>query len=157
MLRREPIDQRSDPMTTPKPITFAVAGIAAVALAFGAYAVGNSNSGGSSNASAAAPFARGGAQPPPGFGTPATGALADKAKSAALAKYKGTAERVMKLPNGSYVVHVLTSGGGEYHVLVSKDFAVTGANQGAPGGPGPQGGAPPSGSIPASPGSSATN
>ena len=138
-------------MTTPKPISFAVAGIAAVALAFGAYAVGNSNSGGSSNASAAAPFARGGGQPPAGFGTPATGAAADKAKAAALAKYKGTAERVMKLPDGSYMVHVLTSGGGEYHVAVSKDFAVTGAQQGGPGG------APPSGSIPASPGSSSTN
>jgi hypothetical protein len=142
-------------MTTPKPMTFAVAGIAAVALAFGAYAVGNSSSGSAgSNAAAAAPFARGGQPPangqaPPGFGTPATGAAADKAKAAALAKYKGSAERVMKLSDGSYVVHVLTSGGGEYHVAVSKDFKVTGARQGGPGG------APPSGSMPGSPPSSA--
>ena len=151
-------------MTTPKPLTFAVAGIAAVALAFGAYAVGNSNSGSTvSNAAAAAPFARGGqpsanGQAPPGFGAPATGAAADKAKAAALARYKGNAERVMKLPDGSYMVHVLTSGGGEYHVAVSKDFKVTAAQQGGPGGPaGAPGGAPPSGSIPASPPSSATN
>jgi hypothetical protein len=154
-------------MTTPKPLTFAVAGIAAVAIAFGAHAVGNSNSGGSSNA-AAAPFARG-AQPPangqapPGFGTPATGADAAKAKAAALAKYKGSVEMVAKLPDGSYEVHVITSSG-EYHVAVSKGFQVTGAQQGGPGGPGGAGGAggvpggaPPSGSIPASPGSSATN
>src|SRR5436305_7225708 len=113
-------------MSTPKPVTFAVAGIAAVALVFGAYAVGNSSSGSSSNAASAAPFARGGqpaaagglpqnGQAPPGFGAPATGAAAAKAKAAALAKYKGTVERVVKLPGGSYEVHVLTSGGGEYH------------------------------------------
>ena len=119
-------------MTTPKPLTFAAQPPGAGAN---------------------------GPQPPAGFGTPATGAAAAKAKAAALAKYKGTAERVMKLPDGSYMVHVLTSGGGEYHVAVSKDFAVTGAQQGGPGGSGgpPQGAAPPSGSIPASPGSSATN
>jgi hypothetical protein len=76
-----------------------------------------------------------------------TGATADKAKAAALAKYKGTAERVMKLADGSYMVHVLTSNS-EYHVSVSKDFKVTGAQQGGPGGrPGgpPPGMTPPSG------------
>jgi hypothetical protein len=48
----------------------------------------------------------------------------------------------MKLANGSYVVHVIQSGGkGEVHVLVGKDFKVTGTEQG-----GPPGGAPPAGS-----------
>jgi hypothetical protein len=76
-----------------------------------------------------------------GFGTPVSGATAAKAKTAALAKYKGTVERVMKLDDGSYVVHVITSSG-EYHVAVSKDFKVTGAQQGGPG----ASGAPPAGS-----------
>jgi hypothetical protein len=35
----------------------------------------------------------------------------------------------MKLDDGSYVVHVITSNG-EYHVAVSKDFEVTGAQPG---------------------------
>jgi hypothetical protein len=140
-------------MDSPKPIKFAViAGIAAAAVAFGAIALGNSNSGngssGTANAAQAGPAGQGppggrfpqNGQRPPGFGTPATGAAADKAKAAALARYKGTAERVMKLPDGSYMVHVISSSG-EYHVTVSRDFKVTGANQGGPpgrGGP-PQG------------------
>jgi hypothetical protein len=131
-------------MSSPKPITYAAAGIAAVAVAFGAYSLANSSSGNASSASAAPAGAAGqapnagrfqGGQPPPGFGTPATGAAAAKAKAAALAKYNGTADRVMKLSDGSYVVHVLSSNG-EYHVTVSKDFKVTGAQQGGPGGPG---------------------
>lgn len=78
-----------------------------------------------------------GGGPGGGFGTPATGAAADKAKAAALAKYPGTAERVMKLSDGSYVVHVMRSSGGEVHVLVSKAFAVTGTEQGPPAGGAP--------------------
>jgi hypothetical protein len=50
----------------------------------------------------------------------------------------------MKLSDGSYVVHVVQSAGGEVHVKVSKTFAVTGTEQGPPGGGGPPaGGAPP--------------
>src|SRR5205085_9854506 len=94
----------------------------------------------------------GNGQAPPGFGAPVTGAAADKAKAAALAKYKGTVERVMKLSDGSYEVHVLTSGGGEYHVAVSKDFKVTGAQQGGPGGPGGAPGSLPGGAAPGTPG-----
>ena len=142
---------------------YALAGIVAVALAFGAYAIRHSNSsdsnGGVANAAqsrAASQLPGNGAprvgqpptgqlprdgQAPPGFGTPDSGATAAKAKTAALAKYKGTVERVMKLDDGSYVVHVITSSG-EYHVAVSKDFKVTGAQQGGPG----AGGAPPAGS-----------
>jgi hypothetical protein len=80
----------------------------------------------------------------PGFGAQATGADADKAAAAATAKYAGTVEGVMQLPDGSYVVHVITSGG-EVHVAVSTAFAVTGTQQGPPG---LQGG-PPSGTPPA--------
>ena len=131
-------------MSSSKPLTYAAAGIAAVAIAVGAYALGNSSSdnGASGNASAAQapPAAAGGVprngQAPPGFGTPATGAAAARAKAAALAKYKGSVEHVVKLGDGSYVVHVITSSG-EYHVFVSKDFKVTGADTGGPGGPPP--------------------
>jgi hypothetical protein len=132
-----------------KPLSFVAAGVAAVLLAFGAYALGKSSSNdGTTTAPAAAQLpSQNGQVPqadqsgqvpgqagrtPPGFGTDVTGAAANKAKAAALAKYDGTAERVMKLGDGSYVVHVLTSSG-EYHVLVSKDFKVTGAQQGGPG------------------------
>jgi hypothetical protein len=151
-------------MSRSKPMRYVAAGVAAVALAFGAYAVGNSNSSNSSNgvanASGAAPAANGqqqvpqggqvprnGQGPPGGFGTPVSGATAKKVEAAALARYNGSVEQVMKLDDGSYVVHVITSNG-EYHVAVSKDFKVTGAQQGGPGagGAGVPGGAAPSGS-----------
>jgi len=44
-------------------------------------------------------------------------------------------------PDGSYVAHVITSNG-EYHVTVSRDFKVTGAQQGGPGQGGVDDGAP---------------
>jgi hypothetical protein len=142
-------------MNSPKPATYAVAGIAAVVIAFGAYTLGNSNSSGGSSGTASAAaangrgFPQGGQVPPtgqapPGFGSPVTGANADKAKAAALAKYKGSVEQVMQLSDGSYVVHVITSTS-EYHVHVSKDFQVTGVDQGGPGGGGAPGGTAPSG------------
>lgn len=151
-------------MSGTNPLKFVAGGVAAVVLAFGAYAIGNSGNGngnaGVANASQPAAMSQapgGGQMPqngaapqngqaPPGFGTPVTGATADKVKSAALARYKGTVERVMKLADGSYEVHVITSNG-EYHVAVSKDFKVTGAQQGGPSAGGP-GGAPPSGQAP---------
>jgi len=133
-------------MNSPKPATYAVAGIAAVVIAFGAYTLGNANSSNGSSGTASAAAAGGGArgfpqsgqaprngQVPPGFGSPVTGAGADKAKAAALARYSGTVEQVMQLSDGSYVVHVLTSSS-EYHVHVSRDFKVTGADQGGSGG-----------------------
>ena len=88
--------------------------------------------------------------PPAGMGTEVTGTAAAKAKAAALAKYPGTVEHVLQLSDGSYVVHVLRSSGGEVHVKVSKAFAVTGLEQGMPGGgtpPSGYGGTPPSGSA----------
>ena len=145
-------------MSTNQPLKYVAAGLAAAVVAIGGYAVGTSGSDSDSSgtASAQAPGmpasadgqAPGMGQAPPGMGTAATGASADKAKAAALAKYDGTVERVMKLGDGSYVVHVLTSSG-EQHVAVTKDFKVTGAQQGGPGGGGP-GGAPPAGAAPPS-------
>jgi hypothetical protein len=82
-----------------------------------------------------APFAR------PGPGTPVVGPAAAKVKAAALAKYPGTIQDINKLPDGSYVAHVIRPDKTEIHVLVSKAFEVTGARSGPPGG-GP-GGPPP--------------
>lgn len=138
-------------MLSNNPLYYVIAGAAAVTLAAGGYALGNSGSDDqSATAASAAPaqtqpqsgapsqpdqLPRDGGQGRPDFGAPATGSAASKATAAALAKYKGTAERVMKLDSGSYEVHVITPKG-EYHVAVSKDFKVTGAAQGGPGGPG---------------------
>lgn len=70
--------------------------------------------------------------PPPSMGTPASTAEAKKAGAAATKRYPGTIERVMKLADGSFVVHVITKSG-EQHVAVSKAYKVTGAAQGGPG------------------------
>ena len=116
---------------------FVAAGVAAVAVAVGGFAIGNSSSSNSASgtANAAPAVARGQAplsgQIPqnwrPGTGTIITGAAADKAKAAALAaKYAGTVNRVLKLSDGSYVVHLIATSG-PHHVFVSKDFKVTGA------------------------------
>jgi hypothetical protein len=61
----------------------------------------------------------------PGTGTLVTGAGAEKAKAAALAKYSGTVNRVLQLSDGSYAVHMFASSG-PHHVFVSKEFKVTG-------------------------------
>ena len=125
-----------------------VAMVAVVAaLIFGANAITNNGSstsaattngtqGGPSNG--AAGF-RGG----PGMGTPVTGATLTRLTSLVTAKYPGTVEQAMKLSDGSYEVHVIQSGG-EKHVLVSKDFKITGVQTGGP----PGGGAPPTGTAP---------
>jgi hypothetical protein len=134
------------------------AAVGAVAvLVFGAAAISGANS--SSSSSAATPAARGFGGPPgqvpqqgqggrpPGFGTDVTGAKADKAAKAALAKYPGQVEHIGQLQDGSYVVHVIQSSG-EVHVLVSAAFKVTG-HQAGPGGPrGFRGGQVPNGQLP---------
>jgi hypothetical protein len=133
-------------MSSKNPITYVAAGVAAVVLAFGAYAIGSSNSNSGQSGTAAASQPTGGGAPqngangqaPPGFGQPVTGAAADKVKAAVLARYKGTIERIDKLPDGSYLAHVITSNG-EVHVAVSKDFKITGTAQGGRPGAGPQG------------------
>jgi type IV secretory pathway TrbL component len=113
------------------------AGAAAVALAIGAYAVGNSTSSSSatSRTATSAPAAQsaqasGGGQVPqgwsPGSGTIITGATADQAKAAAVAKYpEGTVNRVLQLSDGSYAVHRIATPA-PHHIFVSKDFTVTG-------------------------------
>jgi hypothetical protein len=138
-----------------------LAGLAAlIVIGGGAVLIGNASSGGASNGANAATHAPGNFQrgarpggPGPGFGTPATGANADKAKAAALKKYPGTAERVMKTPDGGYLVHVLRSSG-EVRVIVTSSFAVQGVAQrpaGPPPGASPNGGgAPPAAPNPGS-------
>ena len=133
-------------------------GVAAVVLTFGAYFIGKSNTGsataGTNASSAVQGAAPGGAQAapgaqngqaPPGFGAQVPAATLTKLKAVVSAKYPGTIERAMKLSNGSYVVHVLGSSS-ETHVLVSKDFKITGTQTGGPGG----GQAPPSSAAPQS-------
>jgi hypothetical protein len=63
----------------------------------------------------------------PGTGTIITGAAANEAKAAALAKYPGgTVNRVLKLSDGSYAVHMIKISW-PHHVFVSENFKVTGA------------------------------
>lgn len=71
----------------------------------------------------------------PGRGADVTGTAATKAKAAALARYPGTVEHVEQAPGGGYVVHVIRSGR-EVHVLVSRQFEVTGTFAGPPRGAG---------------------
>jgi hypothetical protein len=62
-----------------------------------------------------------------GSGTIITGEAADKAKAAALVKYPGgTVNRVLKLSDGSYAVHMIKIRW-PHHVFVSKSFEVMGA------------------------------
>jgi hypothetical protein len=63
----------------------------------------------------------------PGVGTIITGEAPDKATAAALVKYPGgTINRVLKLNDGSYAVHMIKIRW-PHHVFVSKTFEVTGA------------------------------
>jgi hypothetical protein len=113
-------------------------GTAAIAVAIGAYAIVNPGSStGASGTANAATFAQPGqtqrvvGQVPQnwhsGTGTIITGAAANEAKAAALAKYPGgTVNRVLKLSDGSYAVHMIKISW-PHHVFVSKDFKVTGA------------------------------
>jgi hypothetical protein len=129
---------------------FIAAGIAAIAVATGAYAiVGSSSSNGVAGSANAATLAQS-SQPPrighaaqsspnqrvvgqipknwhSGSGTIITGAAANKAKAVALARYPGgTVNRVLKLSDGSYAVHMIKISW-PHHVFVSKNFKVTGA------------------------------
>ena len=125
------------------------AGTAAIAVAIGGFAIADSgssssaNSGSSSSANAATagkviPFQQG--QPSPatkvgqipasfsaGTGTIITGTTADKAKAAAVAAYPGgTVNRVVRLSDGEYNVHIIGVNW-PHHVFVSQDFKVVGA------------------------------
>jgi hypothetical protein len=62
-----------------------------------------------------------------GSGAIITGAAADKTKAVAIAKYPGgTVNRVLKLSDGSYAVHMIKISW-PHHVFVSKNLKVTGA------------------------------
>ena len=112
----------------------ALAGLVSAVAVAGAVAGCGSTaaSTGTSTAAAATATPPSTAGAPPAMGQPVTGTAAAKAKAAALAKYKGTVEQIMQLDDGSYVVHVIQSSGTEVHVAVSKDFTVTGTQQGGP-------------------------
>ncbi|HEV7563687.1 MAG TPA: hypothetical protein VGO24_09320 [Solirubrobacterales bacterium] len=116
------------------------AGIAAIALATGGYAIANSGS--SSSAKTAAgkviPFERGNPSPATpvgqipanftdGSGTIVTGTAANKAKAAALAAYPGgVVNRVALLSDGEYNVHMIAVNW-PHHVFVDASFKVVGA------------------------------
>ena len=120
------------------------AGVAAITLGIGGYAVAHS---GSSNGASArtnttaakvVPFQKGQpglsksvGQVPAAFkagsGTIVTGTAADKATAAALAAYAGgTVNRVVLLSDGQYNVHVIGVNW-PHHVFVSTTFTVVGA------------------------------
>jgi hypothetical protein len=112
------------------------AGAAAVAVAIGTYAIADATSSNSASGNAvAAPAAQSTqatrtGQVPPGWssgsGTIITGAAADKAKAAAVAKYpEGTVNRVLQLSDGSYAVHRIATPA-PHHIFVGKDFKITG-------------------------------
>jgi hypothetical protein len=113
-------------------------GVAAIAVAISAYSIVNSSSGnGASGTANAAMLAQQGLNQrvaghvPQGWhsgsGTIITGAAANKAKAVAVAKYPGgTVNRVLKLSDGSYAVHMIKISW-PHHVFVSKNFKVTGA------------------------------
>jgi hypothetical protein len=123
----------------PRKLTTTIAaGAVAIAVAIGAYAVGNasSSSNGASGTTNAAPPAQSAPAPQvgqvpanwrPGTGTIITGAAADKAKAVAVATYpEGTVNRVLQLSDGSYAVHRIGTSS-PHHIFVSKDFKVTGS------------------------------
>jgi hypothetical protein len=117
------------------------AGVAAAALATGAYAIGTSGSSSGANPPTAGkviPFQRGqpspatrvGQVPPnfsPGSGTIITGTAANNAKAAALAAYPGgTVNRVVLLSDGDYNVHMIGVNW-PHHIFVNAKFKVVGA------------------------------
>src|SRR5438105_2974976 len=95
-------------------------GTAAIAVAIGAYATVSANA---APFTPSAPNQRVVGQVPQnwhsGSGTIITGAAANKAKSIALATYPGgTVNRVLKLSDGSYAVHMIKVSW-PHHVFVS--------------------------------------
>jgi hypothetical protein len=123
-------------------VTRAVAaGLAVIALATGGYTLakpGSSDSASAATAGKVIPFQRGNPSPatsvgqvPPGFtpgaGTIVTGTAANKAKAAALAAYPGgTVNRVVRLSDGEYNVHMIAVNW-PHHVFVNQSFKVVGA------------------------------
>ena len=125
--------------------TSIAAGVTAVALATGGYAIADSGASSSASSSASAtnaakviPFKRGAPSPATvvgqvpssfkaGTGTIVTGTAANKAKAAAVAAYPGgTVNRVVLLSNGQYNVHIIGVNW-PHHVFVDQNFKVIGA------------------------------
>jgi hypothetical protein len=124
-----------------KPIA---AGAAAIVIAGGAYGILSATAGNGSSAANATttakviPFQRGKPSPakvvgqvPQGWtagsGTIVTGTDANKAKAAAVAAYPGgTVNRVVRLANGDYNVHIIGVNW-PHHVFVNTGFNVIGA------------------------------
>jgi hypothetical protein len=134
-------------LSRPKLTASIATGVAVIALAAGGYAIANSGSSSGSTGSSGSnaptagkviPFQRGapspatqvGQVPPsfsPGTGTIITGTAADKAKAAAVAAYPGgTVNRVVKLSDGEYNVHMIGVNW-PHHVFVNTAFKVVGA------------------------------
>jgi hypothetical protein len=132
-------------MLSRKLTKFIAVGAAAIAVAIGGVAIGNSSAskGASDTASAATtanviPFDRGNPSPSkvvgqvpqgwsPGSGTLVTGTAANKAKAAAVGAYPGgIVNRVVLLSEGDYNVHIIGVNW-PHHVFVNKAFKVTGA------------------------------
>jgi hypothetical protein len=129
-------------------------GVAAIAIAIGAFAIANPDlsNGATSNVPATSPTSPASAPTAPGAstapadagqnqriagqipqgwqsgsGTIITGAAADQATAVAVAAYPGgTVNRVLQLADGSYAVHQINIDW-PHHVFVSTDFQVTGA------------------------------
>ena len=117
------------------------AGIAAVAVATGGYAIADSGSSSGANAATLGtviPFDRGNPSPAQqvgqvpasysaGTGKIITGTAADKAKAAVLAVYPGVnVNRVVLLSSGEYNVHIIGVNW-PHHVFVDQNFKVVGA------------------------------
>jgi hypothetical protein len=118
------------------------AGVAAITLSIGGYAIADASSSngvsGSANAAKVIPFQPGQPSPAtvvgqvptnfqPGTGTIITGTAANKATAAAVAAYPGgTVNRVVLLSNGEYNVHIIGVNW-PHHVFVNSNFKVVGA------------------------------
>jgi hypothetical protein len=131
--------------STRRKLTASVAaGVAAITLGIGGYAVVHSRSGNgatvsrNTTAGTVVPFQAGQpglsksvGQVPAAFkagsGTIVSGTVAEKAKAAALAAYPGgTVNRVVLLSDGQYNVHMIGVNW-PHHVFVSSTFTVVGA------------------------------
>jgi hypothetical protein len=123
-------------------VTTSIAAVAAaIAVAIGGFAIGDSGSSSGATAATAGkviPFQQGQPSPAtkvgqvpasfsPGTGKLITGTAADKAKAAAVAAYPGgTVNRVVLLSDGEYNVHIIGVNW-PHHVFVDQNFKVVGA------------------------------
>ena len=133
-----------------KKTLMALAAVAALALGGSALANAASNDGatGTTGATGNAPSGAPAGKPtgtPPNMASKTsinpnehllTGDTASKVKAAALAKVKGTVDRVETDDGGVYEAHITKSDGTHVEVKVDKSFTVTAVNTMGAGGPG---------------------